>query len=125
MGHCKGRITKIEKSETTSCTLTQGIKGHEQYKYDNSDKYNGSNGSYTSNYRTEYSVDLYLTVYGEEPGNDKRIKIDIRDDILQKNNLKRISQKRMDEVIKNNVGKKVSFIMKDDKIIFDEEQLIL
>lgn len=125
MGNYKGRITKIEKSEITSCMLTQGIKGDKQYHYDNSERYNGSNGSYTSNYNTEYGVDLYLTIYGNKQEDDKRVKIDIREAILDANELKRISSKKMQQIVDDNVGRKVSFDIVGGRIIFDEGELKL
>lgn len=126
MGMYKGRITKIEKKKFKSCQLTQGIKREEQYKYENSPKYNGSNGSYSSNYKTEYHVYLYLTIYGQSDEDNRRVKMDIRDSILYSNNLKRISTKKINEIVEKNVGKKVSFdISEDEKIIFDDGQLIL
>lgn len=125
MGMYKGRITKIEKEEFTSCLLTQKIKVKNQPYYDNSSKYNGSNGTYTSNYHTDYFVYLYLTIYGETLQDNQRIKIDIREDILRVNNLKHISSKKMQQIINNNVGNKVSFDIINEHIVFDPGSLKL
>lgn len=125
MGMYKGRITKIEKEEFTSCLLTQKIKGKNQPYYDNSSKYNGSNGTYTSNYHTDYFVYLYLTIYEETLQDNQRVKIDIRDDILRVNNLKRISSKKMQQIINDNVGNKVSFNIINERIVFDPGNLKL
>lgn len=125
MGRYNGRITKIEKSQFTSCILTQDISGKEQSFYDNSNKFHGSNGSYTSNFNTEYSVDLYLTIYEKKSDDSKKVKIDIRKSILEYNNLKRISSEKIDQIINDNVGKKVTFNIINNRIIFDEGELLL
>lgn len=125
LGNYKGRITKIKKSQFTTSELTQGIKKKDQYKFDNSEKYNGGCGSYSSNHRTEYYVDLYLTIYGNDNEPDKRVSIDIRDAILESNQIKRVSAERLKKIQDNNVGKKVSFNIVNNKIVFDDGQLIL
>jgi hypothetical protein len=125
LGNYKGRITRIEKSQFTTCELIQGIKKKDQHKFDNSNEYNGSGGSYSSNHITEYYVDLYLTIYGDGNEPDKRVAIDIRDTILQSNQIKKISAKKLKQIQDNNVGKKVKFNIEDNKIIFDEGQLLL
>ncbi|WP_347028254.1 hypothetical protein [Intestinibacter bartlettii] len=125
MGMYKGRITKIEKEQFTSCSLTQNIKGKDQPYYDNSSKYNGSNGTYTSNYHTDYFVYLYLTIYGKQPESNQHVKIDIRQKILDKNNLKRISSKKINQIKNDNVGNKVSFDIINGYIIFDHNALKL
>ena len=125
MGMYKGRITKIEKEEFTSCLLTQKVKSNNQPHYDNSPKYNGSNGTCTSNYHTDYYVYLHLTIYGETSQDNQRVKMDIRDDILRVNNLKRISSKKMQQIINDNVGRKVTFDIINRHIIFDPNMLKL
>ena len=125
MGMYKGRITKIEKEEFTSCLLTQKVKSNNQPYYDNSPKYNGSNGTYTSNYHTDYYVYLHLTIYGETSQDNQRVKMDIRDDILRVNNLKRISSKKMQQIINDNVCRKVTFDIINRHIIFDPNMLKL
>jgi|GEM_PF-2984373 len=39
----KGRIVEIEKYQSRATYIKQGIKGYDQYKYDN---YPGGNGTY-------------------------------------------------------------------------------
>lgn len=56
-------IVKLYKDKFTSCYLKQGIKGNNQYKYDYSNKYKGSNGNYTHRHNTEYSLYVELYIY--------------------------------------------------------------
>ena len=51
--------------------------------------------------------------------------MDIRDDILRVNNLKRISSKKMQQIINDNVGRKVTFDIINRHIIFDPNMLKL
>lgn len=97
----KGRITKIEKSSFTTCNQTTGIDKYDQEYYDSSEKYHGSNGTYVHNFNTVYGVDLYLTIYGDKQENDQRVKLDIRNSILENKGLTRISIKKMNEINEN------------------------
>ena len=118
---CKGRITRIEREDIKSCSVKQGIKKSDQRRYEESNKYAGSNGTYFSNFETIPQINMYLTIYATENTEEHRVKIDIRDSILEKNNLQRISSKKLKEIQDANVGQKVSFEVTDHgTIIFGD-----
>lgn len=105
----KGRITKIERENMNSCYVTQGITRDRQSHYDNSSKYVGGNGTYYHDFQSEPHINLYLTIYENGEYSEERVVMDIRDSILSKNNLQRVSAKKLKEIQDANVGKKVSF----------------
>lgn len=115
------KIVKIYEDELTSCYLKQGIKGNNQYKYDYSKKYKGTNGNYAYGHKTEYSlyVELYIYEY------NKYEKFDVRNDILKLNNWERLSKKRLKNIIDNNLNKKVKVAVDGNDIEFDCRQLTI
>lgn len=121
----KGRIVSIEKKELHYGTKIDGIKKNEQSRYENSDKYYGSNGTYMTNLGTEYYVEMKVVVYGETKEENKTITIDIRDDILKENNMKKVSSKLLSEIQEQNVGNKVNLQCSNGKISFPEGELKL
>lgn len=123
----KGRITKIERENVTISGITHGIKKEEQKYYDNSSRYHGSNGTYAHNFQTEPHIYMYVTMYENDEYESERIKIDIRDSILSQNGLERVSAKRLEDIQKNNVNKKVSFDWNPDtgSVTFDSNNLII
>lgn len=122
----KGRITRIERENATYATITQGIKKDKQEIYVESNKYKGSNGSYLSNFKSEPHIYLYLCMYETEEYPKETIKIDIRETIINKNNIQKVSSQKLNSIKEKNVGKKVSFDWKDDgSISIDIDQLEL
>lgn len=121
----KGRIVSIEKKEIHSGTKIDGIKGYEQRKYDNSDKYYGSNGTYMTDLRTEYYVEMKVVVYGETKDENETVTVDIREDILKENNVKRVSEKLLENIKEQNVGRKVNVDYSDGRLSFPTGELKL
>ena len=121
----KGRIVSIEKKEFHYATKIDGIKECEQSYYDNSDKYHGSNGTYMTDLGTEYSVEMKVVVYGNTKDENKTVTVDIRDDILKQNNMKRVSSKLLSEIQKQNVGNKVDLEYSNGKLSFPKGELKL
>lgn len=121
----KGRIVSIEKKELHYGTRVDGIKGNEQPLYDYSGKHFGSNGTYMTDLGTEYSVEMKVVLYGETKEENETITVDIRENILVENNIKRVSQKLLEDIQEQNVGKKVSLVYENGKLSFPEGALKL
>lgn len=121
----KGRIVSIEKKELHYGTKIDGIKGYEQGYYDNSDKYHGSNGTYITDLSTESSVEMKVVVYGKTPEENKTVTVDIRDDILQQNDMERVGKKLLSAIQEQNVGNKVNLEYSNKKLSFPNGELKL
>lgn len=121
----KGRIVSIEKKELHHGTKVDGIKGHKQNYYDNSEKYHGSNGTYMTDLGTEYYVEMKVVVYGDTKEKNETVVVDIRDDILKENDMKRISSKLLSEIQEQNVGNKVKLEYSNGKLSFPKGELKL
>lgn len=93
--------------------------------YDNSDKYHGSNGTYMTDLGTEYYVEMKVVVYGKTKDEDETVMVDIRDDILKQNNMKRVSSKLLSEIQQQNVGNKVNLEYLNGRLSFPKEELKL
>lgn len=117
----KGRIVSIEKIELHYGTKVDGIEGNEQPLYDYSGKHFGSNGTYITDLGTEYSVEMKVVVYGET----KPITVDIRENILEENKMERVSQKLLEDIQEQNVGKKVNLVYENGKLNFPKGELKL
>ncbi|OAA87812.1 hypothetical protein [Clostridium ljungdahlii] len=116
----KGRIVEIEKNVHTGVYIKQGVKENKQYEYENNPKTPGGNGTYAIGH--EYygtTIDVKVYVYDL----DKCFSWDIKDYILVVNNKKRISEKLLNYVIKNNKGKKVKLQIDGQYIGFYYSQL--
>ena len=116
----RGRIVEIEKNVHQGAYLEQGIKKHDQYKYDNNRKFHGSNGSYITGF--EYygtTIDVKIFVYDL----NKSYSFDIREYILGVNNMQKVSQKLLNQIIEDNKGKKVFIDINNGMVRFDMTQL--
>lgn len=117
MQKMKGRIVNIEKHQSRITYIKQGIKGSEQYRYDN---YPGGNGTYVTG--GEYlgtELNVKIKVYDI----DKCIIFDVYEDILFLAGKKRISAQLL-EVIESHEGDKVD-IYTDDGINFRFDARVL
>jgi hypothetical protein len=121
----KGRITSIKRNKTTEFEVITGVKKEDQDRYDNNPRTKGDNGTYARAVHSENSIDVSLTIYGKTQKDNKRITFDIRNDILAANDIQRISPQKLNQIIEDNVGKKVNFDIVNNKIIFEPDQLKL
>lgn len=121
----KGRIVNIEKKELHYGTKIDGINSNEQPSYDNSNKHFGSNGTYMTDLGTEYSVEMKVVVYGETKEENETVVVDIRKDILEQNNMIRVSEKLLENIREQNVGKKVKINYENGKLSFSKGELKL
>lgn len=121
----QGRIVDIERKEFCCGTKVDGIKRDKQNYYDNSDKYYGSNGTYMTDLsRTPY-IEMKVVVYGNTKEENRTVTVDIRDDILRQNNMKKVSSKLLSEIKEQNEGKKVNFEYLNGELFFPEGELNL
>ena len=121
----RGRIVNIEKEDISYETVVSGISGPNQYRYDNSPRYHGSNGTYATDISTEHHVNMKFVVYGDTPEENETVTVDIRDDILMANGMKRISNNLLQYVIDNNVGRKVNIACRNGEYYIPAEELNL
>lgn len=118
MDKYKGRIVNIEKYQSHATYIKQGVKGAEQYKYNN---YPGGNGTYVTGgeyFGTVLNVKIYI--YDIE----KSIVFDVYEVIRTITGKKRISQKLL-QTIESHEGDKVDIYTEDGyEFFFDVEQLL-
>lgn len=118
MSKHKGRIVEIEKHQSCSVYIKQGVKGSEQYKYNN---YPGGNGTYVMGgeyYGTVLNVKIYVYDF------DKSVVFDVYEDILAIVGKKRISPTLL-QTIESYEGKKVNVYTDDGyNFTFDPAQLL-
>lgn len=113
----KGRIVNIEKYQNRAVYLKQGVKGSDQYKYDN---YPGGNGTYVIGGEYYGTVlDVKIFVYDIE----KCITFDVYNDILAITGKKKISAKLL-LTIESHEGDKVD-VYSDDGYNFSFDARIL
>lgn len=114
----KGRIVEIEKYQNRATYIKQGVKGVDQYKYDD---YSGGNGTYVTG--GEYfgtSLDIKVYVYDI----DCCIKFDVYEDVLRYTGNKKISAQML-EKIERHKGEKVDLTSDDErKFYFNIRQII-
>lgn len=113
----RGRIVNIEKYQSRGVYLEQGVKGSDQYKYDN---YPGGNGTYVTGgeyYGTVLNVKIKVYDY------DKSVTFDLYEDILAITGKKRISAQLL-EKIESHKGEKVD-VYTDDGVNFSFDARVL
>lgn len=114
----KGRIVEIEKYQSRAVYIEQGIKGQEQYRYNN---YPGGNGTYVTGgdyYGTVFNVKIFVFDFGES------IILDVYRDILKATSRKRISPKLL-QAIESHKGRKVDVYTDDGaNFYFEPGQLL-
>lgn len=113
----KGRIVEIEKYQSRATYIKQGVKGHDQYKYDN---YPGGNGTYVTG--GEYFgtiLNVKILVYDI----DDCITFDVYEDILRLAGKKKISSQLL-ATIESHKGDKVD-VYTDDGRNFNFDASIL
>ncbi|WP_026893378.1 hypothetical protein [Lacrimispora aerotolerans] len=117
MEKMRGRIVNIEKHQSLATYIKQGIKGPDQYKYDN---YPGGNGTYVTGgeyYGTVLNVKI--KVYDI----DRSITFDVYEIILSLAGKKRISPQLL-EVIESHEGDRVD-VYTNDGINFSFDASVL
>lgn len=118
MSKHKGRIVEIEKHQNRGVYIKQGVKGSEQYKYNN---YPGGNGIYVTGgeyYGTVFNVKIYVYDF------EKSVIFDVYEDILSIAGKKRISPQLL-QTIESNEGKKVNVYTNDGcDFSFEPAQLL-
>lgn len=116
----KGRIVDIKTDNTTIAFLTQGIPQSKQRFYDNDPRYHGSNGTYVSGFQSAYCLNVIISIYDVD---NHAFPFDIRDYVLQKNQMQKVSPQLLNYLKKNNVGKKVEVSYNNGQWFFDPTQL--
>ncbi len=115
----KGRIVNIEKYQSRGVYLKQGVKGPDQYKYDN---YPGGNSTYVTGgeyYGTVLNVKIKVYDY------DKCVTFDVYEDILAITGMKKISAQLL-EKIESHEGEKVDVYTNDGyNFSFDARVLLV
>lgn len=118
MDKYKGRIVKIEKYQSRATYIKQGVKGAEQYKYNN---YPGGNGTYVTGgeyFGTVLNVKIYVYDF------EKSIVFDVYEDIRTITGKQRISPKLL-QTIESHEGNKVDVYTDDGcEFSFDVTQLL-
>lgn len=105
----KAKINEVVSKSISVAYVTDGVKKGKQPFYDSSSEYDGRNGSYVKRSDREYLGSmLVLKLYIHDLG--KHISIDIRDYVLDKNNMRKVSSKLMDYIEVNNCNKNVYVI---------------
>lgn len=111
MRQMKGRIVEIEKYQSRATYIKQGVKGSDQYKYDN---YPGGNGTYVTGgeyFGTVLNVKIFIfDINGCKT-------FDVYEDVLKLAGKKKISSKLL-ETIESHEGDKVD-VYTDDGINFE------
>lgn len=117
MKKMKGRIVEIEKHQSRATYIKQGVKGYDQYKYDN---YPGGNGTYVTG--GEYLgtvLNVKIFIYDI----NRSITFEVYDDILSLAGKKKISPQLL-ETIQSHEGDKVD-VYTDDGINFSFDASML
>lgn len=108
-----GRIVDIQKEDIPSFIIHTGVKGPEQYKYDQNRQMIGGRGTYLQPTETLHFINVKTVVYTGH-GN-KTVTTDCREQILQDNqDWIRISSARMNKLIDKLKGKKIIFDYEPD-----------
>lgn len=113
----KGRIVNIEKYQSRGVYLKQGVKGSDQYKYNN---YPGGNGTYVTGgeyYGTVLDVKIFLFDF------NITVTFDVYDDILAIAGKKKISAQLL-SIIESHEGNKVD-LYSDDGVNFSFDARVL
>lgn len=97
----KGRIIAVDFNVCRSVYVMQGVKKHNQKKYDG--YYPGGNGTYVTGGEYDSSIDVKVFIYDL----GRCLSFDVKDFVLELNNRKRVSEQMVDTIRKNNVGKKI------------------
>lgn len=116
----KGRIVEINSTRHEAVYVKSGVKKENQGYYDT--HYSGGNGTYAVG--GEYwgtTLDVKVFVY--DLGHC--VTFDIRDNVLQANDKKRVSDKLLNFIIDNNEGKKIDVINDGSNLKLDLSQLSL
>lgn len=117
MEKLKGRIVNIEKHQNRAVYIKQGIRGSDQYKYNN---YPGGNGTYVTG--GEYlGTSLNVKIYVFDL--DGSFVFDVYDDIRKITGKSRISAKLL-ETIESHKGEKIDVFVDDHNVSFDPRILL-
>lgn len=117
MEKLKGRIVNIEKHQNRAVYIKQGIRGSDQYKYNN---YPGGNGTYVTG--GEYlGTSLNVKIYVFDL--DESFVFDVYDDIRKITGKSRISAKLL-ETIESHKGEKIDVFVDDHNVSFDPRILL-
>lgn len=114
-----GRIVEVEKKVHNITYIKTGVKKHEQWKYQNK---TGGCGTYAMGGKylgTEILFKVYIFDL------DTCVTFDLREQILNLNNKKKISPKLLDYITENNRGKKIKLVENYNSFTFDINQLDL
>lgn len=117
MERIKGRIVEIEKYQSRATYIKQGVKGSDQYKYDNCP---GGNGTYVTGgdyFGTELNVKIFIY-------DINRCKnFEVYNDILNLVGKEKISSKLLETIVSHK-GDKVD-VYTDDGINFKFDASVL
>ena len=115
----KGRIVDISFDTMNAVYLKQGVKGKDQYRYDG--RYPGGNGTYVVD--GEYNSYIWLKIFVYSL--DRCVVFDIKDTVLTVNNRRKVSDKMINTLIRNNVGKKIKLDVIGGEVFLPYSQLHL
>ncbi|APB76461.1 septum site-determining protein MinC [Paenibacillus polymyxa] len=117
----RAKIIEIKSRSFSAANVTQKIKKKDQSKYDHSEEYDGSNGTYVNKSNREYfGTVLHFKIYVYDL--EKIITIDLRDYVLYKNNVKKISSRLLNYIKENNEGKKIYVYVQGGHLTVENEQ---
>lgn len=117
MRQMKGRIVGIEKYQSRATYIKQGVKGSDQYKYDN---YPGGNGTYVTG-GEYFGTVLIVKIFIFDINRCKTF--DVYEDVLKLAGKKKISSKLL-ETIESHEGDKVD-VYTDDGSNFEFNASVL
>lgn len=101
----KGRIKAVYYQESMPIfEVVQKVKKYEQSKYENDDRYKGGFGSYS---RAVDSIPSTIIFKVKSYQLDQDVYIDLKEEILSHNNMKKVSKKLIAYLQDNNEGRKV------------------
>lgn len=106
MRQMKGRIVEIEKYQSRATYIKQGVKGSDQYKYDN---YTGGNGTYVIG-GEYFGTVLNVKIFIFDINSCKTF--DVYEDVLKLSGKKKISSLLL-ETIESHEGDKVDVYTAD------------
>jgi hypothetical protein len=105
-----GTVIDVKKDETSMSYCVTGVKQRDAHKY-KEPKHFGANGTYRIGYPT---VTRYLNLVVRVEGSPHKF-IDVREEVLEQNNRKKLTNAFIEEFKTFIKGKKLEFETKDHK----------
>lgn len=127
MSKQRGRITKIyDVPSVGTAVKTDGVKKKDQSKYENDSRNKGDNGTYLSDFGHIPSQIIFeILVYGDskKQTEDSRVKVDLKEEVLNFNEMQRISPQLIMYLEEKNRGKKVDLKVENGNYTIDLDSI--